>query len=96
MINDIRRLNLKRILKEKGVSQAELARRIGVKPPYISSLMSGSQNIGGNTLIKICRALNVSEEEFYEGIGGGHPKELLQERLTFFNNFSIDNLNHFN
>ena len=69
-INEITRYNLKRLLEEKNVSQAELAERIGTEKPYVSNLLSdpgskGHRNIGKRIAHKISKALNVPVFELY-------------------------------
>ena len=69
-INEIKRLNLKRILEEKKLKSVELANIIGVKPSYISALLKktgekGSRNLGENIIEKISKKLCIDRSEFY-------------------------------
>lgn len=69
-INEVKRLNLLRILQEQEMTPAELARRIRVERSYISALTrptgeAGSRNIGDKTIKRLCEALRVAESEFY-------------------------------
>ncbi|WP_019640494.1 helix-turn-helix domain-containing protein [Paenibacillus fonticola] len=58
------RLRLKEILKEKGMSQRELARLMNVRPNTISHLCSDKVNAAYfDTLEQICRTLNISLNE---------------------------------
>lgn len=42
---------------EQGLSQAELARRMGVKPPFVAGLEAGTRNVTLGQLAKIADAL---------------------------------------
>lgn len=56
---------LKEIRESKGISQAELARRIGMSRAAISRYESGDrQNISAETLFMLLEALNVDIAEF--------------------------------
>jgi transcriptional regulator with XRE-family HTH domain len=48
---------LKRLRKEKGISQVELAEKIGVKPPTLSQYESGETNMTLSTLNRVADAL---------------------------------------
>ncbi len=50
-------LELRRARLAEGLSQAELARRMGVKPPYVASLESGTRNPTLGQLANIADAL---------------------------------------
>ena len=43
---------------EAGISQQELARRIGTQKPNISRIENGQQNLSVDTIVKIAHALN--------------------------------------
>lgn len=47
------------LMKAANVTKAELARRLGCTPAYITKLLSGSTNFTVNTLLRIGDALNV-------------------------------------
>ena len=69
-INKIKRLNLIRLMEERDISKAELAKLIEVSEPYINFLLSSEdekkhRNLGEKTIKKICIALNISPREFY-------------------------------
>ena len=55
--------NLKRLRESKGMSQAELARAVGVHPSMISLLESGATKPAYDTLLAILLALGVTLEE---------------------------------
>jgi XRE family transcriptional regulator, fatty acid utilization regulator len=48
---------VRRARAELGISQAELARRMGVKAPYVASLESGARNVTLGQLANIADAL---------------------------------------
>lgn len=51
--------NLKKIRKEKNISQEDLAQKIWVKRPYLSNVENGLINITIDTLEKIANALEI-------------------------------------
>ena len=57
---------IKELLKAKGWSQNELARRSGLLPSYVSQILSGkTQNTRGDYVIAIARAFDISTDELY-------------------------------
>lgn len=44
---------------ERGISQSELARRVGISPSAVSQVERGARGIGGETLMRIWEALGV-------------------------------------
>lgn len=59
---------LKAVLKKIKVSQAELARRTGIKPTYISRLIRGRTNPNWQTIMVIARALNLNLGDLTDGL----------------------------
>jgi putative transcriptional regulator len=58
------RLRLRDILKEKGISQRELARRMEIRPSTVSHLCSDKVNAAYfDTLELICKTLDVQLHE---------------------------------
>lgn len=55
--------NLKRLRKERGWTQGELANLIGSDPRYISAMERG-RGIGRDLLNRLCAAFEVDEEAF--------------------------------
>lgn len=54
---------LRQARKDAGLSQADLAERIGVQQPWISEMEHGRQGpVSANTLLHLARALGVSTE----------------------------------
>jgi transcriptional regulator with XRE-family HTH domain len=50
-------LEMRRARIEQGLSQAELARRMGVKPPFVAGLEGGTRNLTLGQLANIADAL---------------------------------------
>ena len=46
------------LMAEKGITRTELARRMGVKPPVITRLLSGTENTTLKTLLRVAFALD--------------------------------------
>ena len=53
---------IKEIRKERGLSQAKVANRIGMEQTQYSRYERGENEIKVNVLIDICQALNVSSD----------------------------------
>lgn len=49
---------MKELMQEQGITQLELANRMGVSAPYINKLMHGDTNFTIESLVKIAKALN--------------------------------------
>lgn len=70
-----------RRMEELGVSRAELARRLGTSPAYVTKVLRGNANFTLATIVKLAQALE-SEVRFglsprrhgEEGLDGGGPK----------------------
>jgi hypothetical protein len=58
--------NLARAMVAAGVSKAELARRIGVKPPVVSTMLGGNRNF---TLATLAHAFHVLGYSMHVGVG---------------------------
>lgn len=68
MAEDVRRLvgqNVKQLRKAAGLSQAELAERMGVDRAYVSGLEQGRRNTTIVTLWHIAKALGVKISLFF-------------------------------
>lgn len=55
--------NLQRALKERNMTQAELARQTGIDPANISMYCTGAHTPGIDKLVRIADALHVSLDE---------------------------------
>ena len=53
-------LKIRRILREKKLSQYELAEKMGVSPAQITKILSGKEKLGIKTISKIEQALEVN------------------------------------
>ena len=58
--------HLDEILKDRCITQAELARQTGLTTAAISCIASGKRSGNLITIIKICNALDVSLSELWE------------------------------
>lgn len=52
--------------KSKGMSQLELSEKTGLDRTYLSRVEAGKQNLTIDTLITICKGLNVTLKEFFD------------------------------
>ena len=69
---------IKKYLKERGVTQASVARRIGMSESKLSLSLSGKRGLTLNEFEKICRVLEVSPNTFVaakEDLKEGHYYE---------------------
>jgi len=55
--------NLKRLRTEKGFTQADIAKIVGVTCPYLSNVENGKVNAKISTVAKLARALKVPMED---------------------------------
>jgi transcriptional regulator with XRE-family HTH domain len=65
MISEAQKLgrNLKRIRKEKGMSQGDIAREFGMDKAFISNIENGKTNPTLATITKLAKAVGVSVED---------------------------------
>ena len=49
-------------LRRQGIPQAELARRAGLKAPYVSRVLNNPENITFRTAFRLCNALGLKLE----------------------------------
>lgn len=78
---------IRRLRKEKGLSQEQLAERSGLHTNYVGQVERGEKNLTLETLEKIVSGLDVSLEELFRFLGPmerrdamGEIVELLSER----------------
>jgi transcriptional regulator with XRE-family HTH domain len=55
--------NLKRIRTEKGISQGDIVRKLGMPKSFVSSIENGKTNPTLATIAKLAKALGVQIEE---------------------------------
>ena len=60
--------NLRRLRKERGLTQEQLALEAGLDMSYISEVESGQWNITINTALKLTEALAVKLVDLLEGL----------------------------
>lgn len=63
--------NILKLLKDKHMTQHELAARIGVHDPTLSKWMTGQRQPSAYALLRISRVLDVTVEKLMEGIEDG-------------------------
>ena len=81
--NETKRQNLIRIMKDRNLKPIDLANLIERDPPYINSILKppgqkGYRGIGAKILKAICTKLEISEDEFYVGMGIPVPEKQLR------------------
>ena len=80
--------NIKKIRKEKGLTQKQLGEKLGVSQAAIGQFESGKQNLKIDTLHKIAEALNVaiqdivSDDYYFDGTHDGKNLTLTEAYLT--------------
>ena len=60
--------NVRKIRKDRGLSQERLALQADIDRSYISQLERGTRNVAFENILKIARALGVSLSHLVEGI----------------------------
>lgn len=60
---------IKKVRKEKDLTQQEFGKHIGIKPNSISLIESGSRNASEQVILSICREFNVNETWLRTGEG---------------------------
>lgn len=56
---------VKHVLVDRDMSQAELARKMGVGPGHVSKIMRNDADVRESTLKRMCRALNCKAEDLW-------------------------------
>ena len=62
---------LENVLKGRGMSQAELARRTNVSRSAINGVINGTRNPGRNMLVSLANALTLPLQDLFQAGGGG-------------------------
>lgn len=60
-------MRLKEIVKEKGISGSELARKMGVSPAYINQALQGKVNLSVAKCEEFARILGVPVASLFDG-----------------------------
>lgn len=58
-----------REIEATGISQAEIAKKIGVMPQYITPILSGKRNASEKLIFKLCQVFFINPNELYSQIG---------------------------
>ena len=66
MINKQLGLNLKKYRLEKGLTQENLAEKVGIHPTYVGKLEGGKNNPSTKMLYKITRALGITLSDLFD------------------------------
>ena len=68
--------NINALMKERGISRAELARRIGVSRASVSRMLNGSTNYTLRKLSEVALALDADMDEVFVSDGAKTTKEV--------------------
>lgn len=83
---------LKNQIKQKGMTQAELAKRIKVTPSLISHLLAGDRGTTTENIVAIARALNIPPEEVFRASAGiviPNPNRFTEKAEHIINSFKM-------
>jgi predicted transcriptional regulator/transcriptional regulator with XRE-family HTH domain len=72
---------LRELRLERGISQADLARRLEISPAYLNLLEKGRRSLQFPLLLKALDALQVELEGFMASVGERHPDDVLAQLL---------------
>ncbi len=72
--------NVGRLREERAISQASLARMVGVNRPNLNKFENGKQNVSLDYLVKIAEGLDVPVVEFFSGLEGDSPGKIAEAR----------------
>jgi transcriptional regulator with XRE-family HTH domain len=67
---DIFAANLRRIRRERGLSQERLAHNADLNMTHVAKIERGEREPGVRTVSKLAKALGVSAAELFDGIDG--------------------------
>lgn len=73
MEKELPKLRIKEILKEKGISQIELAEKMGKSKQYISNILTSGKGMSIATLVEIAKILDVEFRDLF-AITGNHTE----------------------
>lgn len=60
------RINLKNVIKDKGLKQVSIALKIGVTPNKLSQIVNLERKLDANEMFAICEAIGMTPGELYE------------------------------
>lgn len=64
-LDELARINLLRMMDERGLKQNALAMLIGTSPQHINAIITGARGIGSDLMARMCRELGVEPWQFY-------------------------------
>lgn len=68
---------IKKILEEKGMSQRQLAIKMGISPSSLNQYVRGRKNVGLKVILNLCKTLDVSSD-YLLGLETGTKKNKKQ------------------
>jgi len=81
---------IRRIRKERNLSQEELAERSGIHANYVGQVERGEKNLTLETLEKIVLGLNISLEQLFRYLGPMENKDALTKIIELLSERSVD------
>jgi transcriptional regulator with XRE-family HTH domain len=75
-------LRIKSLRRSEGLSQEELAERMGISSKYLSSIERGKENPTLDTLIRLANALKIEPSEIFNFSHEGKSKRDLIKFIT--------------
>ena len=72
---DIFAANLRRIRRERGLSQERLAHEADLNTTHVAKIERTEREPGVRTVAKLAKALGVPAAELFEGIGARHARK---------------------
>jgi transcriptional regulator with XRE-family HTH domain len=65
VLEDIR-VNLRNVIKDKGIKQASIALKVGMTPNKLSQIVNLERKLDANEMFAICEAIGITPGELYE------------------------------
>ena len=89
-------MRYKEVLKKYGITQSELAERLGINRVSVSRLLSDDNDMRASTIIKIANAIGCSVSEMFEEDEGvtrdSELTALIQYKRDFYKASTIEEL----
>lgn len=60
------RVNLRNVIKDKGIKQVSIALKIGITPNKLSQIVNLERKLDANEMFAICDAIGMTPGELYE------------------------------